>query len=156
MNCPEVTNTELCLMNRDLSGEEHKVNPPGSTRVSYGRNLLGPGESAADKEFSPDLIVKVKVESDFEDDSMSQENGEAQVVKSEPFQNNLLQTSQDALSNDHVKQEPCDSPPMEPRKSAQLLEVLQLLPPTLDDFLWKIVQHLSHVTILTTSTISLF
>uniref|UniRef100_UPI00358F80B6 uncharacterized protein isoform X5 n=1 Tax=Myxine glutinosa TaxID=7769 RepID=UPI00358F80B6 len=122
MNCPEVTNTELCLMNRDLSGEEHKVNPPGSTRVSYGRNLLGPGESAADKEFSPDLIVKVKVESDFEDDSMSQENGEAQVVKSEPFQNNLLQTSQDALSNDHVKQEPCDSPPMEPRKSAQLLE----------------------------------
>uniref|UniRef100_UPI00358F38D8 zinc finger protein 239-like n=1 Tax=Myxine glutinosa TaxID=7769 RepID=UPI00358F38D8 len=143
MNCPEVTNTELCPMNRDLSGEKHKVNPPGSTRISDGRNLLGPGESPGDKEFGPafivavkvesefldppsllvkDSIVKVKVESESEDDSLSQEKGEAQVVKSETFQNNLLQTSQDALSKDHVKQEPCDTPPTEPSKSAQLLE----------------------------------
>uniref|UniRef100_UPI00358E6F8A zinc finger protein 79-like isoform X1 n=1 Tax=Myxine glutinosa TaxID=7769 RepID=UPI00358E6F8A len=182
MNCPEVTNTELCPMNRDLSGEKHKVNPPGSTRISDGRNLLGPGESPGDKEFGPDslmdefeekfgivssssfgfykttpsfivnfatedfivavkvesdfldqsspldkgLIMKVKVKSEFEDDSISQEKGEAQVVKSKTFQNNLLQTSQYALSNDHVKQEPCDSRPTEPSKAAQLLEEKQV------------------------------
>uniref|UniRef100_UPI00358FA229 tigger transposable element-derived protein 1-like n=1 Tax=Myxine glutinosa TaxID=7769 RepID=UPI00358FA229 len=145
MNCPEVTNTELCPMNRDLSGEKHKVNPPGSTRISDGRNLLGPGESPGDKEFGPDfivavkvesefpdkysslgqdLIVKVKVESEFEDDPMSQENAEAEMVKSETFQNYLLQTSQDALSYNHVKQELCDSPPTEPSKAVQLIEAL--------------------------------
>uniref|UniRef100_UPI00358F5857 uncharacterized protein isoform X1 n=1 Tax=Myxine glutinosa TaxID=7769 RepID=UPI00358F5857 len=143
MNCPEVTNTELCPMNRDLSGEKHKVNPPGSTRISDGRNLLGPGESPGDKEFGPDFIVavkvesefpneysslgkdsivKVKVESEFEDDPTSQAKGEAEVVKSETFQNNLLQTSQDALSYNHVKQELCDSPPTEPSKTVQLIE----------------------------------
>uniref|UniRef100_UPI00358EEC23 zinc finger protein 664-like n=1 Tax=Myxine glutinosa TaxID=7769 RepID=UPI00358EEC23 len=133
-------------MNRDLSGEEHKVNPPGSTRVSDGRNLLGPGESSADEEFgldfivavkvesefldqsslNKDLIVKVKVESEFEDDSISQEKGDTQVVKSENLQNILLQTSQDALRNYHVKQEPHDSSPMEPSKGAQLLEEKQM------------------------------
>uniref|UniRef100_UPI00358F9194 uncharacterized protein n=1 Tax=Myxine glutinosa TaxID=7769 RepID=UPI00358F9194 len=146
MNCPEVTNTELCPMNRDLSAEKDKVNPPGSTRISDGRNLLGPGESPRDKEFGPDfivavkvesefpdeysslgkdLIVKVKVESEFEDDPMSQEKAEAEVVKSETFQNNLLQTSQDALSNNHVKQELCDSPPTEPSKAVQLIEAFK-------------------------------
>uniref|UniRef100_UPI00358F531B uncharacterized protein n=1 Tax=Myxine glutinosa TaxID=7769 RepID=UPI00358F531B len=69
-----------------------------------------------------DLIVKVKVESEFEDDPMSQEKGEAEMVKSETFQNNLLQTSQDALSYNHVKQELCDSPPTEPSKAVQLIE----------------------------------
>uniref|UniRef100_A0A8C4N4M8 C2H2-type domain-containing protein n=1 Tax=Eptatretus burgeri TaxID=7764 RepID=A0A8C4N4M8_EPTBU len=53
---------------------------------------------------------------------------EAQVVKFQTFQNNLLHTSQDALSNDHVKQEPCDSPPTEPSKAAQLLEEKQMNP----------------------------
>uniref|UniRef100_A0A8C4NJP6 C2H2-type domain-containing protein n=1 Tax=Eptatretus burgeri TaxID=7764 RepID=A0A8C4NJP6_EPTBU len=76
--------------------------------------------------FFSDLIVKVKVESEFEDESMFQEKGEAQVVNSETFQNNLIHTDQDALSNDQVKQEPCDSPPMEPSKASQLLEEKQM------------------------------
>uniref|UniRef100_UPI00358F545B uncharacterized protein n=1 Tax=Myxine glutinosa TaxID=7769 RepID=UPI00358F545B len=129
--------------NQDLSIMEHRTNPSGSRSGSDGGNLLGPGGSPGDEESVPDFIVKVKVEceiiddystlfkdfivpvkveSEFLDQSSALDKGEAQVEKSGIFQNYLLQTSQDALSNDHVKQEPCDSPPMEPIKATQLFE----------------------------------
>uniref|UniRef100_A0A8C4N645 THAP domain-containing protein 1 n=1 Tax=Eptatretus burgeri TaxID=7764 RepID=A0A8C4N645_EPTBU len=87
-----------------------------------------------------DFIVKVKVEPEFEDDSTYQakdfdlklkvdpdladcpRNGEVHPVKSKTFQNNFLRASQDALSHYRVKQEPCDSPPVEPSKDSRLLE----------------------------------
>uniref|UniRef100_UPI00359011C1 zinc finger protein 70-like n=1 Tax=Myxine glutinosa TaxID=7769 RepID=UPI00359011C1 len=119
---------------KDLSGEEHKVNPPGSMRVSDGRNLLGPGGSPTyrgsrvappdDNESGPDVIVIVK--SEFVDHSFPEDQDEAPLVKMETFQSNSLQTSQDALSILHIKQEPCDSSPAEPSKADQLLEVKEM------------------------------
>ena len=47
--------------------------------------------------------------------------GEAQLETMETFQS-YFQASQDALSNDHVKEEPRGSPPKESSKAAQLLD----------------------------------
>jgi len=38
----------LYAMNRDFSCEEHRENPPGSTSISDGRNVLGPEGSHTD------------------------------------------------------------------------------------------------------------
>uniref|UniRef100_A0A8C4Q7H5 C2H2-type domain-containing protein n=1 Tax=Eptatretus burgeri TaxID=7764 RepID=A0A8C4Q7H5_EPTBU len=51
--------------------------------------------------------------------------GEAHLDTSKKFKSTFLQTSQDALSNEHVKQEPHDSPPWESSKAAQLLKEKQ-------------------------------
>ena len=48
--------------------------------------------------------------------------GEAHLDNSKKFKSTFLRSSQDALSNEHVKQEPYDSPPWESSKAAQLLE----------------------------------
>ena len=42
-------------------------------------------------------------------------------MKTENFQTNFLQTSQDALNNEGVKQEPCDSPSTESSNATQML-----------------------------------
>ena len=47
---------------------------------------------------------------------------EAPLVKMETFQSNSLQTSQYALCNEHVKQEPCVSPTAEPSKADEVPE----------------------------------
>uniref|UniRef100_A0A8C4QB59 C2H2-type domain-containing protein n=1 Tax=Eptatretus burgeri TaxID=7764 RepID=A0A8C4QB59_EPTBU len=125
-------------MNRDLSGEKHGGNPPGCTSVFEfdGRNAVGSGGPPTDcrskvalpeedKESEHDFIVEVKVESEFIDDYSSVVRDEAHLGTMETFQS-YIQTSQDALSNKHVKQEPCSSPPRESSKVAQLLEEKQM------------------------------
>uniref|UniRef100_UPI00358F2B28 uncharacterized protein n=1 Tax=Myxine glutinosa TaxID=7769 RepID=UPI00358F2B28 len=127
-------------MNRDVSGEDHRSNPPGSTSGSDGGNSVVPGDSPSDRgsrvgppededpgpgvivkvkvksEFVDDsftqhegFIVKVKVKSEFEDESTFQDTDLVHPVKMEDFQSHFSQSSQDALSNECVKQEPCAS-----------------------------------------------
>uniref|UniRef100_A0A8C4QD84 C2H2-type domain-containing protein n=1 Tax=Eptatretus burgeri TaxID=7764 RepID=A0A8C4QD84_EPTBU len=138
-------------MNRDLSGEDLEINPPGFI-CSFvgGRSMVGSGGSPAErgstfgkhvvKDPLPDFIVRVKVESEFVDDSTAQEKdlivkvkvesefvdkfsqGETQPVNRENFQSNFRQTSQDTLSKKHVKQKPCDSPLRKPINAAQKRE----------------------------------
>uniref|UniRef100_UPI00358E3D0F uncharacterized protein n=1 Tax=Myxine glutinosa TaxID=7769 RepID=UPI00358E3D0F len=117
----------MCAMKGDVSIVEHRTNPPGWSRRSGsdGGNGVSPGRSPGDEECGPDFIVKVKVETEFIDE-FSFIKDEAPLVKMETFQSNSLQTSQDTLSNVDVKQESCDSPPAEPSKAEQLLEVKQM------------------------------
>uniref|UniRef100_UPI00358EFAEA uncharacterized protein isoform X4 n=1 Tax=Myxine glutinosa TaxID=7769 RepID=UPI00358EFAEA len=167
-------------MNGDLSGEDNRLNPPGSSSFSDGRNLVGAEDSHSDcrfriarpeenesghgeahprtmetfqsyfqmsrdtfsneqvkqepRGFPPmesskaayllhDFIVEVKVESEFIDDYPSLVKDEVLVGEMETFQS-YFETSQDALSNEHVKEEPRDSLPMESSKAVQLLEGL--------------------------------
>uniref|UniRef100_UPI00358E568B zinc finger protein 208-like n=1 Tax=Myxine glutinosa TaxID=7769 RepID=UPI00358E568B len=141
----------LYVMKRDLSGEEHRANPPGSPICPDGGNALIPGACdgvhgsrvgpSEDMELGPDFIVEVKVESDSVDDYSFINKGRAHVVKSETFQRNFLQTSQDTLSIHpwvHVKQEPCDSPSKNSSKVAHLIEDLivevKVEPEFVDDY----------------------
>uniref|UniRef100_A0A8C4NDA6 C2H2-type domain-containing protein n=1 Tax=Eptatretus burgeri TaxID=7764 RepID=A0A8C4NDA6_EPTBU len=155
-----------CTMNRDLSAEDHKVSPPGSTSPSDGGNAVilggspmdcvsrvGPPED--DKESGPGFILKLKVKSEFVGNSFPQDedfvkvkvksefvggsslqdkdvDGKLRVdpelmhwstrMKTEIFQSDFSQTSQDALGNECVKHEPCDSPPREIKNAPRLLE----------------------------------
>ena len=43
-------------------------------------------------------------------------------MKTENSPKNFLQTTQDVLSNESVKQEPCDSPTKDPSDDAQMLK----------------------------------
>uniref|UniRef100_UPI00359024CC uncharacterized protein isoform X2 n=1 Tax=Myxine glutinosa TaxID=7769 RepID=UPI00359024CC len=160
-------------MNRDVSGEDHRSNLPGSTSRSDGGNSVVPGDSPSDRgsrvgppededpgpgvivkvksEFVHDsflqdegFIVKVKVKSEFIDESTFQDkevDGKLMVdpgfmhyplrgivypVKVEHFQNDFSQSFLDALSNECIKQEPCDSPPRELKNAPQLFEENQL------------------------------
>uniref|UniRef100_UPI00358F527E zinc finger protein 583-like n=1 Tax=Myxine glutinosa TaxID=7769 RepID=UPI00358F527E len=132
LHCLYYTHTVLYVMKRDLSGEEHSANPPGSPICPDGGNALSPGACdgvhgsrvgpSEDMELGPDFIIEVKVESEFIDDYSSLVKGETHLVKSTKFKSSFLQTSQDALSNEHVKQEARDSPPRENSKAAPLLE----------------------------------
>uniref|UniRef100_UPI00358E2B91 uncharacterized protein isoform X2 n=1 Tax=Myxine glutinosa TaxID=7769 RepID=UPI00358E2B91 len=157
-------------MNRDVSDEDHRSNPPGSTIGSDGGNSVVPGDSPSDRGSrvgppedqnpGPDFIAKVKVKSEFVDDPFPRDEGfivEVKVkseyvdesscqdkdvdgklmvdpelmqrplrglvhpVKIENFQSDLSQSSQDALSNECVMQEPCESPPREMKNTPQLL-----------------------------------
>uniref|UniRef100_UPI00358DFECF zinc finger protein 184-like n=1 Tax=Myxine glutinosa TaxID=7769 RepID=UPI00358DFECF len=78
-------------MNRDLSGEDHRSNPPGSTSGSDGGNSVVPGDSPSDRgsrvgppddmQSLPDFIVRVKMKSKFIDDSFPQDEGFIVEVK---------------------------------------------------------------------------
>uniref|UniRef100_A0A8C4NJQ6 C2H2-type domain-containing protein n=1 Tax=Eptatretus burgeri TaxID=7764 RepID=A0A8C4NJQ6_EPTBU len=120
--------TVLCAMSGDLFGDQRRENPPGSTNGSHGSSSVDRGSRVAppsEKDSGLDLIVEVKVKSEFIDDYSSPFQGEAYLVNTETFQSNFLQTSQDVLSDECVKQEPCDSSPMEPSKASQLLQEKQ-------------------------------
>uniref|UniRef100_UPI0035902FB7 uncharacterized protein isoform X3 n=1 Tax=Myxine glutinosa TaxID=7769 RepID=UPI0035902FB7 len=69
-----------------------------------------------------DFMVKLKVKSEFVDDSFPQDEGLVHPVKMENFQSDSYQSSQDALSNEYVKQESCDSPLRGPNNALQLHE----------------------------------
>uniref|UniRef100_UPI00358F8639 zinc finger protein 664-like n=1 Tax=Myxine glutinosa TaxID=7769 RepID=UPI00358F8639 len=122
-------------MNGDLSGEDNRLNPPGSSSFSDGRNLVGPEDSHSDCRFriarpeenksGHDFIVEVKVESEFIDDYPSLVKDEALVGTMETFQS-YFETSQDALCNEHGKEEPRESLPMESSKAVQLLDEKQM------------------------------
>uniref|UniRef100_UPI00358FE8D4 uncharacterized protein isoform X2 n=1 Tax=Myxine glutinosa TaxID=7769 RepID=UPI00358FE8D4 len=107
------------------------------------RASVEPGSSVGeheDKDTIPDYIVQVKVESDLMDDWSSQGEdfnrklnvvpelveylikGEAYPVKTENFQSNLLQTSQDVLSKGQIKEEVCDSYPTELNNAGPLIK----------------------------------
>uniref|UniRef100_UPI00358DFCB3 uncharacterized protein isoform X1 n=2 Tax=Myxine glutinosa TaxID=7769 RepID=UPI00358DFCB3 len=133
-------------MNRDRSSEDLKIHPPGSVRG----NMVGPGGSPAerrsgvgeheDKVSVPDLIVKVKVESEFVDVFASQVEGIDRTMKVDPelvdspmkgkghrvkkecFQSDIFETSQEVLSS--VKEEPRDSPNEEASDAALMQEGL--------------------------------
>uniref|UniRef100_UPI00358EDAF7 uncharacterized protein isoform X2 n=1 Tax=Myxine glutinosa TaxID=7769 RepID=UPI00358EDAF7 len=121
-------------MNRDVSGEDGRANSPGSTKGSDGGNVVVTGGSSSstdcrsrvdapdDEPSMYDFIVKVKVESEFEDVLASQVEDEARPVKIECLQNDVRQTFQEVLSNDRVKQEPCDSPLKKSNDAVSLLE----------------------------------
>uniref|UniRef100_UPI00358F4212 transcriptional regulator ATRX homolog n=1 Tax=Myxine glutinosa TaxID=7769 RepID=UPI00358F4212 len=164
-----------CAMNRDVSGEDHRSNPPGSTSGSDGGISVVPGDSPSDRgsrvgppedeDPGPGVIVKVKVKSEFVDDSFPQHEdfvvkvevksefvddlssvdkdfeqklnvdpelgdcprkGEAHPLKTENFQIHVLQSAQDALSNESSKQEPCDSPPKDPSDDTHLPKAAQI------------------------------
>uniref|UniRef100_A0A8C4Q849 Uncharacterized protein n=2 Tax=Eptatretus burgeri TaxID=7764 RepID=A0A8C4Q849_EPTBU len=125
-----------CSMDQVISGEKQRANPLEYTSFADGGTAVSLGDSSAerrsrvgspeDKESGPDVIVKVKVKSEFVDDSFSQDEGEAHLMKTENFQRNFLQTSQDALNNEGVKQEPCDSPSMELSNATQMLTENQM------------------------------
>uniref|UniRef100_A0A8C4WUA0 C2H2-type domain-containing protein n=1 Tax=Eptatretus burgeri TaxID=7764 RepID=A0A8C4WUA0_EPTBU len=97
-----------------------------------------------DKQSGPDFIVKVKVESEFVDvwtpqvrglnhdfDRKAKKDpefvdcpmiGESHPVKTEIFQSDIIQTPQEVLSRDCVKQEPCVSPLKEVNPADWLLD----------------------------------
>uniref|UniRef100_UPI00358E6EB4 transcription initiation factor TFIID subunit 3-like n=1 Tax=Myxine glutinosa TaxID=7769 RepID=UPI00358E6EB4 len=83
-------------MNRDLS-------VPGDSPSDRGSRVGLP----EDEDPGPGVIVKVKVKSEFVDDSFPQHEDLVHPVKMEDFQSDFSQSSQDALSNECVKQEPC-------------------------------------------------
>uniref|UniRef100_UPI00358DF2F4 zinc finger protein 721-like n=1 Tax=Myxine glutinosa TaxID=7769 RepID=UPI00358DF2F4 len=132
-------------MNRDLSGEEHREYPSGSMRVFDGRNAIGSRGSPTDcrskvalpEESGHDFIAEVKVESESIDDYSSLVRGDAHLETMETFQSSF-QTFQDALRNEHVKQESCGSPSKESSKIAQLLEdfivEVKVEPEFIDDY----------------------
>uniref|UniRef100_UPI00358FB6CD uncharacterized protein n=1 Tax=Myxine glutinosa TaxID=7769 RepID=UPI00358FB6CD len=148
-----------CAMNQDLSGEDQRGNLPGSTSGSDVGNSVVLGDSSSyrgsrvgppeDEDPGPGVIVMVKVKSEFVNDSFPQHDdfdwklnvdpklvdypikGESHPVKTENFQSNFLQMSQDALRNEDIKQESCDSSPREPRNATQLLEEIIMTPSSL-------------------------
>uniref|UniRef100_UPI00358F8D06 zinc finger protein 124-like n=1 Tax=Myxine glutinosa TaxID=7769 RepID=UPI00358F8D06 len=103
-------------MSRDtFSNEQVKQEPRG----------FPPMESSKAAYLLHDFIVEVKVESEFIDDYPSLVKDKALVGEMETFQS-YFETSQDALSNEHVKEEPRESLPMESSKAVQLLEEKQM------------------------------
>uniref|UniRef100_UPI00358F04DC zinc finger protein ZFP2-like n=1 Tax=Myxine glutinosa TaxID=7769 RepID=UPI00358F04DC len=97
-------------MNGDVSSEDNRLNPPGSSSFSDGRNLVGPEDSHSDCRF--------RIARPEENESG---HGEAHLGMMETFQS-YFQTPQDTLSNEHVKQEPRDSPLEDTSKAARLLK----------------------------------
>uniref|UniRef100_UPI00358ECDB1 uncharacterized protein n=1 Tax=Myxine glutinosa TaxID=7769 RepID=UPI00358ECDB1 len=92
------------------------------------RASVDPGSSVGEhenKDSIPDYIVQVKVESDLMDDWSSQGEGEAHPVKTENFQSNLLQNSQDDFSKEQIKQEVCDFYPRKLSNAVPLIKALK-------------------------------
>uniref|UniRef100_UPI00358E0031 zinc finger protein 787-like isoform X2 n=1 Tax=Myxine glutinosa TaxID=7769 RepID=UPI00358E0031 len=119
-------------MKRYVFGEGIEVNPRGIICAFVGGNMAGPGGSCVERGSSvcehvvgdplPDFIVRVKVESEFVDDSPAQQKGESHPMMTENFQSDFHQPSQDVLSKKRVNQEVCDSPPKKSNNAAELQE----------------------------------